>query len=190
MNPDEILAAYLALADFAERDVTASGKVLRDQYLVLATDAARAANRLEMAASLWQRLAGSSPGHPVTRFRDFAEAFRSAETQTHLRELRLEYPPELVREQLNRFKSGASQPTGVVRPFKPPETIAQANNQSSFGGFDKQPQSTGKPLEPLPWRQNASDQDRPSAFSWWYCVILACLFLGASVAWLTYPFWG
>ena len=59
MNPDEILAAYLALADFAERDVTASGKVLRDQYLVLATDAARAANRLEMAASLWQRLAHS-----------------------------------------------------------------------------------------------------------------------------------
>jgi hypothetical protein len=189
VNPDESLATYLPLADFAEKERTASGFSLRDQYLVLAVDSAASANRLEMASTLWQRLATSSPGHPFTRFRDCSEALRSPESQTMLRALRLEYPPGLARDQLQRLRSAVPASTPVVRPFKPPETVAQAMVPPAFSGFGQPVPPEKKPLEPLPWRQSAATGDQVSAFNWWYCAVLAWLVLFLGLAWIAYPFW-
>lgn len=189
MNPDESLATYLSLADFAEKERTASGFSLRDHYLILSVDSAAAANRLEMASSLWQRLAASSPGHPFTRYRDCSEALRSPESQAILRALRLEYPPGLARDQLQRLRSALPASAPVLRPFKPPETVAQAMVSPAFSGFAQPAPAEKKNMEPLPWRQSGGAADRVSAFNWWFCVVLAGLVLVLGLVWVAYPLW-
>lgn len=189
MNPDEALATYLSLTEQMDRESGTGAKGLRDQFLVLAMDAAKSAGRAEMAGSLWQRLASVSPGHPVTRYRDFATAFQSAEALTVIRELKLEFPPEMAKERLEKLRGAVPKTSPLSRPFKPPETIAQAFDDRAFSSGGQGNKTQSKTLEPLPWRKKGIQESGGGPVTWWFCVLLALGVLILGLVWISYPFW-
>src|SRR4051812_15996007 len=92
MQPSEhSLQVYEELADTFDRQ---QNHALRDQFLLLAADAALSAGRDDEAERLRQRLLWLNPHHSVRAYSSFAEAAVAPGIHEYLERLRQKYPPE------------------------------------------------------------------------------------------------
>ena len=117
---------YRELADAYERLGQAT---MRDRFLMLAADAALQAGQANEAERLRQRLLSGSRHHMLKPYSSFAEAANAPDVQTYLRDLRLNYPPEVARQMLASLQS-SPEPAPSPAPTAPapaaPATSARA----------------------------------------------------------------
>ena len=120
------LSVYRELADSYDRLGQAS---MRDRFLILAADAALEAGQDAEAECLRQRLLQGSRHHMLRPYSSFAEAVRAADVQTYLRDLKVNYPPEVAQQLLESLQNApGTGPTGDPKPARdwgkpaPPES--------------------------------------------------------------------
>ncbi len=100
-SPDALTAIYKDLADWHERQ---NQPKLRDQFLVLAADAAHGAGRDNEAERLRAHLLRLNPHHMLRPFGSFAEALCSPDVQSYVNELRRTYPPQAAQQMLDKVQ--------------------------------------------------------------------------------------
>jgi hypothetical protein len=104
MSPATIsLDTYRELADWYER---LGQTTMRDRFLMLAADAAMQAGHPEEAERYRQRLLSGSRHHMLRPYGSWAEASAAPDVQAYLRDLRLNYPPEVAQKLLAGLKQG------------------------------------------------------------------------------------
>ncbi|MFQ3592896.1 MAG: hypothetical protein SNJ82_06855 [Gemmataceae bacterium] len=103
---------YRELADAYERLGQAT---MRDRFLMLAADAALQAGQTAEAERLRQRLLSGSRHHMLKPYSSFAEASNAPDVQTYLRDLRLNYPPDVAGQMLASLQAAPS-PTAASAP--------------------------------------------------------------------------
>ena len=134
MDPREnLLRIYRELADWYERQHQPQ---MRDRFLVLAADAALTAGRPDEAERLRLRLLKVNPHHMLKPFGSYAQALKTPDVLTYVKDLRVNYPAERgrrsaayapVRRQTGRLCSRP--PFWKSAPFvdeKPPEAARPA----------------------------------------------------------------
>jgi hypothetical protein len=94
-NPETMLRVYEELAD---RFVETNEPRFRDHCLVLAADAALAANRPQEAERLRQALLQHNPHHLLRPFASMDEAMQAPDVQEYVTDLRRQWPPEFVQK--------------------------------------------------------------------------------------------
>jgi hypothetical protein len=94
-NPETMLRVYEELAD---RFVESNEPRFRDHCLVLAADAALAANRPPEAERLRQALLQHNPHHLLRPFASMDEAMQAPDVQEYVADLRRQWPPEFVQK--------------------------------------------------------------------------------------------
>jgi cell division septation protein DedD len=105
--------------ELADRYESLQQPSMRDRFLLLAADAAFANGQIELAERLRTRLLRHNPDHLLRPYRSFAEARQSADVQTYLRDLRLNYPVDRAREILESMNESDESESVVLRPFAP-----------------------------------------------------------------------
>lgn len=124
MNPPtQSVSVYRELAEWYERH----GQVpMRDRFLILAADAALAADQADEAERLRQRVLQGSRHHMLRPYASFVEAAQAADVQTYVRDLRVNYPPEVAANLLHTLRATEAEgapgdvPSGAfVRPAPP-----------------------------------------------------------------------
>jgi hypothetical protein len=110
---------YRDLADAYER----LGQVtMRDRFLMLAADAALQLGYPQEAERLRQRLLAASRHHMLRPYASFVEAATASDVQTYLRDLRLNYPPDVAEQMLASLQGGEGQRLDQTQPLPPLET--------------------------------------------------------------------
>jgi hypothetical protein len=94
-NPDTMLRVYEELAD---RFIAQNEPRFRDHCLVLAADAALAADRADEAERVRQRLLQENPHHLLRPFASMSEAVQAPDVQEYVADLRRQWPPEFVQK--------------------------------------------------------------------------------------------
>lgn len=119
-SPEQSVRIYRELAECHERQGEAQ---LRDRFLVLAADAARAAGRDDEAERLRATLLRHNPHHLLKPFGSFAEGLKSPDVQNYVAALRRSHPPEAAEQQLATLRPGAgpaaSDAAGEAAPAVP-----------------------------------------------------------------------
>lgn len=115
---------YLAIADWYEQQ---GNGPTRDQFLILAADAAFAAGRTEEANQIHQRIVQANPHHLLKPFQSFETAIRSQFVQAHVAELRQNYPPATVEQMLQLLLTDTN-PGGLMDQEPPPANPDQADS--------------------------------------------------------------
>ncbi len=111
---NESLVVYRELAEHYDR----LGQVsMRDRFLMLAADAALESGQPAEAERLRQRLLATSRHHMLRPYASFAEAARSPDVETYLRDLKSNYPLADARDLLNTLRS--SEPARPIPPTAP-----------------------------------------------------------------------
>jgi hypothetical protein len=138
-SPDTLTAVYKDLADWHERQ---NQPKLRDQFLVLAADAAHGAGRDNEAERLRAHLLRLNPHHMLRPFGSFAEALCSPDVQSYVNELRRTYPPQAAQKMHEKVQSRSSLGTGSEEEVANPalETLRVYED----------PEETQPPAPPLP----------------------------------------
>lgn len=113
---------YRELADAYERLGQAT---MRDRFLMLAADAALQAGQATEAERLRQRLLSGSRHHMLKPYGSFAEAAGAPDVQTYLRDLRLNYPPDVAGQMLNSLRGSQNEAAApAAAPTPPPAAPA------------------------------------------------------------------
>jgi hypothetical protein len=103
MDPREnLLRVYKELADWYERQ---RQPPMRDRFLVLAADAALLANRPDEAETLRLRLLKVNPHHLLKPYASFAQALKSPDVLTYIKDLRVNYPANVAEDLLRRLQT-------------------------------------------------------------------------------------
>lgn len=133
MDPREnLLRIYRELADWYERQHQPQ---MRDRFLVLAADAALTAGRPDEAERLRLRLLKVNPHHMLKPFGSYAQALKTPDVLTYVKDLRVNYPANVAEDLLRTLQSdakpAAAPPAPVLEkdPFvdeKPPEAARPA----------------------------------------------------------------
>src|SRR5262245_43664896 len=110
---------YEELADTFDRQ---QNEALRDQFLLLAADAALSAGRADEAERLRQRLLWLNPHHSVRAYTSFAEAAVAPGIHEYLDRLRQKYPPEQAEDMLDSALPHAPPPPPSDVPATLPPT--------------------------------------------------------------------
>jgi hypothetical protein len=115
---------------------------LRDQFLVLAADAAHGAGRDNEAERLRAHLLRLNPHHMLRPFGSFAEALCSPDVQSYVNELRRTYPPQAAQKMHEKVQSSGSPGIGSEEDHANPalETLRVYED----------PEETTAPAPPLP----------------------------------------
>jgi hypothetical protein len=100
----QTVALYRELADLHEQQGQAQ---LRDRFLVLAADAALAAGKSEDAERIRAVLLQLNPHHLLQPYDSFANAAKTADVQTYLKEQRRRYPPDAAEQLLESLRRDA-----------------------------------------------------------------------------------
>src|SRR4051794_24700922 len=105
---------YSDLADAYER----LGQVtMRDRFLMLAADAALQMLLTDEAERFRQRLLSGSRHHMLRPYGSFVEAAEAPDVQTYLRDLRLNYPPDVAEQMLASLQGGGPARLDVTQPL-------------------------------------------------------------------------
>jgi hypothetical protein len=103
MDPREnLLRVCKELADWYERQ---RQPPMRDRFLVLAADAAMLANRPDEAETLRLRLLEVNPHHMLKPYASFAQALKSPDVLTYIKDLRVNYPAKVAEDLLRRLQT-------------------------------------------------------------------------------------
>jgi hypothetical protein len=114
MDPHASLLVYKALAEHYER---AGPAAMRDRFLVLSADSARAAGLDDEAERLRTQLLQLNPHHLLRPFRSFAQAMETPDVQTYVRDLRQSYPPSKAEALLRDVRGDESpKPRAEAKP--------------------------------------------------------------------------
>jgi hypothetical protein len=143
-SQDDPVQVYKELSDWYERR---GEPPMRDRFLVLAADAALRAGQVEEADKLRLRLLKLNPHHLLKPYTSFTQAAQAPDIQTYLRDLRLNYPPEVALVLLNSLRS-ATNLTREVPLLQPRED-------------DESTVALGEAAEPLRVYADAPDHDAP-----------------------------
>src|ERR1051326_360592 len=112
------LPVYRELADLYQQQ---SQSQLRDRFLLLAANAAHEAGN-ENEADRWrQRLLQFNPHHMIKPFSSFADALRSPDVQSYVRDLKQSYPLATAHQMLAGLRQAALRHDTPARPAPPPE---------------------------------------------------------------------
>jgi hypothetical protein len=112
MDPREnLLRVYKELADWYERQ---RQPPMRDRFLVLAADAALAANRPDEAERLRSRLLQVNPHHMLKPYASFAQALKAPDVQTYVKDLRVNYPANVAEDLLRTLQDKDKRPASAV----------------------------------------------------------------------------
>src|SRR2546423_9349803 len=118
MHPSEhSLQVYEELADTFDQQ---QNHALRDQFLLLAADAALSAGRADEAERLRQRLLRLNPHHSVRAYSSFADAAMAPGIHEYLDRLRQKYPPDQAEEMLESALPHSAPPPSDVPATLPP----------------------------------------------------------------------
>jgi len=190
---------YRELADWYERRAEAS---MRDRFLILAMDAAVRDGRPDEAEKLRCHLLQLNPHHMLRPFGSFAEAVETADVQTYLRDLRMNYPSEVAQVLLRSLRASTHR--------LPPEVAPAAAAGNGAGAallkvYSVQEKETNLPLpEPAPlrsepghaepakrrpgadWPSPPAKQTKKNARGGWFGVILFVVLLLSAIALLGY----
>jgi len=113
MDPREnLLRIYRELADWYERQHQPQ---MRDRFLVLAADAALTAGRPDEAERLRLRLLKVNPHHMLKPFGSYAQALKTPDVLTYVKDLRVNYPAN-VAEDLLRTLQADDKPAAAAPP--------------------------------------------------------------------------
>jgi hypothetical protein len=117
------VSIYRELADLYQQQGQSQ---LRDRFLLLAALAAHESGNASEADRLRQRLLQHNPHHLIKPFSNFAEAMRSPDVQTYVRDLKQSYPPETAQQMLAGLRQAGQDPASQT-PYRmlPPQTPAR-----------------------------------------------------------------
>jgi hypothetical protein len=153
--PANILNVYLGLVECYERR---GQPQMRDRFLILAADAARSQGRKHDAELLRQRLLQANPHHMLKPYSTFDQALQTPDVQTYVRDLRQNYPQEVVEDLLaNLQENDDIYPRAV--PGTNPEIDLPAPEAASPGPASH----NGHFSDPEPWTSNAPPAEPPPA---------------------------
>lgn len=102
--------------DLAERYAARQEPQLRDRYLVLAADAARAGGQADAAERLREQLLKANPHHLLKPFGSFAEAMRSPDVENYVAALRRTHPAEAAAQLLTTLGAPPAPPPKSALP--------------------------------------------------------------------------
>ncbi len=146
-SQDDPVAVYKELSDCYERR---SEPPMRDRFLVLAADAALRAGRIDEAERLRFRLLKVNPHHMLKPYTSFNQALQAPDVQTYIRDLRLNYPPEVALVLLNSLRTtGMRLDDTAAVPVPPPHDEDDATV------------TLGEPSEPLKVYPDRHETDAP-----------------------------
>ena len=115
MDPREnLLRIYRELADWYERQHQPQ---MRDRFLVLAADAALTAGRPDEAERLRHRLLKVNPHHMLKPFGSYAQALKTPDVLTYVKDLRVNYPANVAEDLLRRSSPTPNRPPRLRPPF-------------------------------------------------------------------------
>jgi hypothetical protein len=154
-NPETMLRIYEELADRFARGKEAR---FRDQCLVLAADAALAANQQPEADRLRQRLLQVNPHHLLRPFASMAEAVQAPDVEEYIADLRRQWPPEFAEklylsdpEQAGPAAAPAVTPAPVRSEAAPQDVVARPlPPKESAKEPAKELEASPIPLDPRP----------------------------------------
>ena len=105
MDPREnLLRIYRELADWYEQHHQPQ---MRDRFLVLAADAALTAGRPDEAERLRLRLLKVNPHHMLKPYGSYAQALKTADVLTYVKDLRVNYPANVAEDLLRTLQAEA-----------------------------------------------------------------------------------
>jgi hypothetical protein len=113
---DDPVQVYKELSDWYDRR---SEPPMRDRFLVLAADAALRNGRTDEAERLRIRLLKLSPYHLLKPYSSFTQAMQAPDVQTYIRDLRLNYPPEVALVLLNSLRTSGPKTDDTIPPPTP-----------------------------------------------------------------------
>ena len=124
MDPREnLLRIYRELADWYEQQRQPQ---MRDRFLVLAADAALTAGRPDEAERLRLRLLKVNPHHMLKPYGSYAQALKTPDVLTYVKDLRVNYPAN-VAEDLLRTLQVEAKPTAAAAPAAEKEPFVDEN---------------------------------------------------------------
>jgi len=112
-SQDDPVAVYKELSEWYERR---GEPPMRDRFLVLAADAAQRGGRVEDAERFRFRLLKLNPHHMLKPYTSFTQALQAPDVQTYIRDLRLNYPPEVALVLLHSLRSTGMKLDDTVSP--------------------------------------------------------------------------
>jgi hypothetical protein len=118
---DDPVQVYKELADCYDRR---REPPMRDRFLVLAADAALCAGRADEADRFRLRLLKLNPHHMLKPYTSFTQAMQAPDIQTYVRDLRLNYPPEVATVLLNSLRNANDDQTLPGLPGPAPSAPA------------------------------------------------------------------
>ena len=154
MDPREnLLRVYKELADCYERQ---RQPPMRDRFLVLAADAALLANRPDEAETLRLRLLKVNPHHLLKPYASFAQALKSPDVLTYIKDLRVDYPANVAEDLLRRLQTEDKRPPAPIpSPLRRPASAVRRTRRPfrsslmSCSSTRKKPNTTWRPRRPL-----------------------------------------
>jgi hypothetical protein len=176
MNNADV-SVYRELADLYQQQGQSQ---LRDRFLLLAALAAHESGNSSEADRLRQRLLQYNPHHLVKPFSSFADAMRSPDVQTYVRDLKQSYPPETAQQMLAGFRQAGQDPASqtpyrLLPPQVPPRVPISAP-------------AMGRPAPPAPRTLRtfapAAPQTDDAVHGTWFATLLfvVTLLVGAGLA--------
>jgi hypothetical protein len=133
---DDSVQVYKELSDCYERR---GEPPMRDRFLVLAADAALRAGRADEADRLRLRLLKLNPHHMLKPYASFTQAMQAPDVQTYVRDLRLNYPPEVANVLLNSLRSATDEPT--IQAVPGPAPGPHAGDADATVALDEPPET-------------------------------------------------
>jgi hypothetical protein len=171
-TPENLVVIYKELADWHERQ---GQPKLRDQFLVLAADAALSAGRPVEANLLLARLLRSNTHHMLKPFASFAEAVKSPDVQKHLAELHRAHPPAQAERQFDELRARRAAPTAPNESREPLQLYRVRDEDAA------------RPARPAPQRPLIpGDRQEPAQGAWLSAILFVILLVAGSAlaAWL------
>jgi hypothetical protein len=144
---DDPVTVYKELSDQYDRR---GEPPMRDRFMVLAADAALRAGRTEESDRLRLRLLKLNPHHMLKPYASFTQALQAPDVQTYIRDLRLNYPPEVALVLLNSLRT-----TGM----KLDDTLAPTAHTPAYD--DDATVTLGETAEPLKVFADPRESDAP-----------------------------
>lgn len=117
---EEIIQMYEDLASWEAQE---GSPQLRDRFLLLAADAALAADRLDLAQHFHIQLVEANPTHLVKAFATVEDALQAPQVSSYLDHLRIQYPPATAAQMLGRDAAVLHSP--VEGPWPEVEAISE-----------------------------------------------------------------
>jgi hypothetical protein len=173
MGPSaQSLEMYRELAEWYER---LGQNTMRDRFLMLAADTAMQLNQPDEAERLRLKLLQGSRHHMLRPYASWTEAASAPDVQAYLRDLRLNYPPDVAEQLLATLKQGSGggasggQPLDQTRPLPwqapPPSASARPIPYTAplLDTSEPSPASTPRPrvVRPLADPYPLADESQP-----------------------------